>query len=76
MPPEQEAKWYSSKAATGTTKEVTVTFDANGGAFRSGSGDIHSTDNVLYRRLGDAYLINNTWVTGENTRMIHSIPRR
>ena len=67
MPPEQEVKWYSQKAATGTTKEVTVTFDANGGAFRSGSGDIHSTDNVLYRRLGDAYLINNTWVTGENT---------
>ena len=67
MPPEQEEKWYSQKAATGTTKEVTVTFDANGGAFRSGSGDIHSTDNVLYRRLGDAYLINNTWVTGENT---------
>ena len=67
MPPEQEIKWYSQKAATGTTKEVTVTFDANGGAFRSGSGDIHSTDNVLYRRLGDAYLINNTWVTGENT---------
>jgi len=67
MPPEQEAKWYSNRTATGTTKEVTVTFDANGGAFRSGNGDIHSTDNVLYRRLGDAYLINNTWVTGENT---------
>lgn len=32
MPPEQEVKWYSNRTATGTTKEVTVTFDANGRA--------------------------------------------
>jgi len=67
MPPEEEAMWYSSRAAEGQTKTLTVTFDANGGAFRAGQGDIHSTDFPLYRRLGDAYIINNTWVTGENT---------
>ena len=59
--------WYSSRGAEGQTKTMTVTFDANGGAFRAGQGDIHSTDFPLYRRLGDAYIINNTWVTGENT---------
>ena len=63
----EEAKWYSERSAEGTTKTITVTFNANGGAFRAGSGDIHSTDYPLYRRLGDAYIINNTWVTGENT---------
>ncbi|WP_251497329.1 collagen binding domain-containing protein [Otoolea muris] len=67
MPPEEEAMWYSSRGAEGQTKTMTVTFDANGGAFRAGQGDIHSTDFPLYRRLGDAYIINNTWVTGENT---------
>ncbi len=67
MPPEEEAMWYSSRAAEGQIKTMTVTFDANGGAFRAGQGDIHSTDFPLYRRLGDAYIINNTWVTGENT---------
>ena len=60
-------KWYSEKTAEGTTETVTVEFDANGGEFRSGSGDIHSTDNLLYRRLGDSYLIENVWTTGENT---------
>ena len=67
MSPEDEAMWYSSRGAEGQTKTLTVTFDANGGAFRAGQGDIHSTDFPLYRRLGDAYIINNTWLTGENT---------
>ena len=68
-------KWYSDRAATGTTRTVTVTFHANskgdgdGGSaeFVSGSGDIHSTDNKLYRRLGDAYIMYDKWVSGENT---------
>ena len=63
----ENAQWYSDRAATGKTETVTVTFDANGGEFKSGSGDIHSTDNLLYRRLGDAYLMENVWTTGENT---------
>lgn len=67
MSPEDKAMWYSARGAEGQTKTMTVTFDANGGAFRAGQGDIHSTDFPLYRRLGDAYIINNTWVTGENT---------
>ncbi len=46
---------------------MTITFDANGEEFYNGSGDIHSTDNLLYRRLGDGYLMENVWVTGENT---------
>lgn len=63
----EREQWYSSRPAVGTTRTVTVTFEANGGEFRSGSGDIHSTDNLLYRRLGDAYLMENVWTTGENT---------
>ena len=63
----ENAQWYSDRAATGKTETVTVTFDANAGEFKSGSGDIHSTDNLLYRRLGDAYLMENVWTTGENT---------
>ncbi|MSS36527.1 MSCRAMM family protein [Clostridium porci] len=67
MPDDERNQWYSEQEATGTTKTLTVTFDANGGEFRHGSGDIHSTDNILYRRLGDAFLIENIWTTGENT---------
>lgn len=63
----ENMQWYSDRKATGKTETVTVTFDANGGEFRSGSGDIHSTDNILYRRLGDAYIMENVWITGENT---------
>ena len=66
--------WYSNREASGKTKTITVTFHANGQSdpngsaeFVSGSGDIHSTDNKLYRRLGDAFLIYNKWVSGENT---------
>ena len=75
MSEDMKEKWYSEKAATGETKIVTVTFHANskgdgdGGSaeFVSGSGDIHSTDNKLYRRMGDAYLIYDKWISGENT---------
>ena len=68
MSDDEKEEWYSGKQAeSADIKNMTVTFDANGGEFRSGSGDIHSTDNVLYRRLGDAYLMENVWVTGENT---------
>ena len=63
----QKDKWYSDKTAAGTTKTMTVKFDANGGEFRRGDGNIHSTDNVLYRRLGDGYIMENIWTTGENT---------
>ena len=64
--------WYSNREASGKTKTITVTFHANGqsdphGSAEFGSGDIHSTDNKLYRRLGDAFLIYNKWVSGENT---------
>lgn len=64
---DQKNKWYSDREATGTTKEMTIEFDANGGKFTDGSGDIHSSDNKLYYRQGEAYLIENTWVTGEST---------
>lgn len=67
MSDSQKQKWYSRNTAAGTTKTVTVTFYANGGYFNSGAGAIHSTDNKLYRRQGNAYLIENTWITGENT---------
>ena len=67
MPEDEKKQWYSEQEATGQTKDLTVTFDANGGEFRHGSGDIHSTDNVLYRRLGDSFLIENIWTTGEHT---------
>ncbi len=67
MSEDEKKQWYSEQEATGQTKNLTVTFDANGGEFRHGSGDIHSTDNVLYRRLGDSFLIENIWTTGENT---------
>ena len=63
----ERQQWYSEHPASGTTKTRIVTFDANGGEFRSGSGDIHSTDNLLHRRLGDGYLMENVWMTGENT---------
>ncbi len=63
----EREQWYSSNAASGTTQTMTITFDANGGTFVAGSGDIHSTDNLLYRRQGDSYLIQNIWITGENT---------
>ena len=61
----EQEQWYSTRGATGTTKTITVTFNANNGLFIDGSGDIHSSDNKLYRRQGDAYLIENTWITGE-----------
>lgn len=68
MNEDERQQWYSDRAPVATSaKTITVTFDANGGEFRNGSGDIHSTDNILYRRLGDAYLMENIWVTGENT---------
>ena len=67
MSDSEKQEWYSNRTAAGPTKTLTVTFDANGGLFINGSGDIHSTDNKLYRRQGDAYLIENTWITGENT---------
>ena len=67
IPETEKEKWYSSKTATGTTKEMTITFDAAGGRFTDGSGDIHSTDNKLYFRQGESFLIENTWTTGENT---------
>ena len=63
----EREQWYSDREATGETRTITVKFNANGGEFRSGSGDIHSTDNILYRRLGDAYIMENVWTTGENT---------
>lgn len=64
----EREQWYSNRAASsGSVKQMTITFDGNGGEFRSGIGDIHSTDNILYRRLGDAYLMENIWLTGENT---------
>lgn len=65
---ERQKNWYySDKEATGTTVKMTVEFDANGGQFVEGSGDIHSSDNPLYFRQGESHLIENTWVTGENT---------
>ena len=64
---DQRNKWYSEKEATGLTKTITVEFNANGGMFTDGSGDIHSSDNKLYYRQGEAFLIENTWITGENT---------
>ena len=67
MSAEEENQWYSSQGASGTTLNMTITFDANGGTFVAGSGDIHSNDNLLYRRQGDSYLIQNIWITGENT---------
>ena len=68
MSESEQQQWYSDRKAVSTSaKTMTVVFDANGGEFRSGSGDIHSTDNILYRRLGDAYLMENIWMTGENT---------
>lgn len=67
MSEDQKNKWYSNRAATGTTKTMTVTFDANGGEFFDGSGAIHSDDNLLYYRQGESYIIENTWMTGENT---------
>ena len=75
MSDSMKEKWYSEKPATGDTKTVTVTFHANSSGdgdngtaeFVSGSGDIHSTDNKLYRRMGDAYLIYDKWISGENT---------
>lgn len=64
----ERQQWYSDRASISVSaKTMTVIFDANGGEFRQGSGAIHSTDNILYRRLGDAYLMENIWVTGENT---------
>jgi len=67
MSDDQKTKWYSDMAATGTTKTIMVTFGANGGEFWDGSGAIHSSDNDLYFRQGEAYIIENTWMTGENT---------
>ena len=67
MSEDERQQWYSDRTAQGNTKTITVKFNANGGEFRSGSGDIHSTDNILYRRLGDAYIMENVWTTGENT---------
>lgn len=67
MTADQRNKWYSDRSATGTIKQITVEFNANGGMFTDGSGDIHSSDNKLYYRQGEAFLIENTWVTGENT---------
>ncbi|WP_097006323.1 SpaA isopeptide-forming pilin-related protein [Lacrimispora amygdalina] len=67
MTEDQKQKWYSDKTVTGQTKTITVTFNANGGEFWNGSGDIHSADNKLYYRQGEAYIIENTWMTGENT---------
>lgn len=67
MTEDQKSKWYSDRDATGQTKTMTVTFNANGGEFWNGSGDIHSADNKLYYRQGESYIIENTWVTGENT---------
>lgn len=68
MSQDDKDMWYSDRQAASTNVQTfTVTFNAYGGQFRAGQGDIHSTDYPLYRRLGDAYIINNTWVTGENT---------
>lgn len=68
MNEEEKEQWYSDRSAASTQiKTMKVTFDANGGEFRNGSGDIHSTDNILYRRLGDAYLLENVWISGEHT---------
>lgn len=67
MDESEREQWYSDREATGATKTLTVKFNANGGEFRHGTGDIHSTDNILYRRLGDAYIMENVWTTGENT---------
>jgi LPXTG-motif cell wall-anchored protein len=67
MSEDQKEKWYSNRAATGNTKTITVTFGANGGEFWDGSGAIHSSDNELYFRQGESYIIENTWMTGENT---------
>ena len=67
MPDNQKYMWYSNREATGTTKTITVIFNATEGEFRDGSGAIHSADNKLYYRQGENYIIENTWVTGENT---------
>lgn len=65
MSEEEKDKWYSvhsDEAALATA--FVVTFDANGGKFYAG-GDPHSTDKKLYHRLGDALIMNNSWITGE-----------
>lgn len=63
----ERQQWYSDRAPEGSTVNLKVTFDANGGTFKNGSGDIHSADNPLFRKLGEAYLMENIWLTGENT---------
>lgn len=60
-------RWYSSRPLSGTARTITVTFHANGGLFQNGSGDIHSSDNKLYHKKGESFLIDNSWITGENT---------
>lgn len=67
MSSSEQEQWYSNRAAEGETRTITVKFNANGGEFRSGTGGIHSTDNILYRRLGDGFIMENVWMTGENT---------
>ena len=59
--------WYGSIPAAGQTKTYKIIFDANGGEFKIGEGDIHSTDNLLYHRLGENLLIENVWTSGEHT---------
>lgn len=63
----EKKKWYSSRTSEGPAVTLKITFDANGGTFKNGSGDIHSADNILYHKLGEAYLMENIWQTGENT---------
>lgn len=68
MSEDEKQQWYSNRTSVSAAAvTMTVSFDANGGEFRNGTGDIHSADNLLYHRFGDAYLMENIWVTGENT---------
>ena len=60
-------KWYSDRNAIGNTKTINVYFNANGGIFENGNGAIHSSDNKIYRRQGDTYIMENTWISGETT---------
>lgn len=63
----QKDKWFTDKEAVGNTRTFNVTCDANGGTFINGNGNIHSSDNYLYYKMGAAYLMENTYITGETT---------